>query len=258
MALYEHEDALMCRIFPSSLDSLPLNWYHDLPSSSIHEYCAFHNDCRHYTRDCRTLKKYIEELISKGQLKEFVKVEDKQPQNQNNFLKKDQIENSTSEPEQIVNTIMAPLPLEVHMTKERNSEVSFLPQDLKLIQSPHDDALVISIKIGNCLVRRILIDNGSSVNILDDATVEKMRLEQDKIKPFEQPLIGFSGISLLTDFLVVKATSPYNAILGRQWIHKMRVVPSTYHQVLCYQTIYGIEEIGGDQATTRTCAVLAL
>ncbi|KDO53827.1 hypothetical protein CISIN_1g046413mg, partial [Citrus sinensis] len=38
MALYEHEDALMCRIFPSSLDSLPLNWYHDLPSSSIHEY----------------------------------------------------------------------------------------------------------------------------------------------------------------------------------------------------------------------------
>ena len=38
----------------------------------------------------------------------------------------------------------------------------------------------------------------------------------------------------------------------------MRVVPSTYHQVLCYQTIYGIEEIGGDQATTRTCAVLAL
>ncbi|GAY49646.1 hypothetical protein CUMW_120730 [Citrus unshiu] len=95
MALYEHEDALMCRIFPSSLDSLPLNWYHDLPSSSIHEY---------------------------GQLKEFVKVEDKQPQNQNNFLKKDQIENSTSEPEQIVNTIMAPLPLEVHMTKERNAK----------------------------------------------------------------------------------------------------------------------------------------
>lgn len=88
-------------------------------------------------------------------------------------------------------------------------------------------------------------------------------------------MIGFSGIvtysdgvitllvitksySLLTDFLIVKATSPYNAILGRQWKHKMRAVPSTYHQVLRYQTIYGIEEIRGDQATTRTCAVLAL
>ncbi|GAY49648.1 hypothetical protein CUMW_120730, partial [Citrus unshiu] len=150
MALYEHEDALMCRIFPSSLDSLPLNWYHDLPSmqmghaETLKYYirmfrlasakvencddqlaivafkCGLPSNHPHYTRDCRTLKKYIEELISKGQLKEFVKVEDKQPQNQNNFLKKDQIENSTSEPEQIVNTIMAPLPLEVHMTKERN------------------------------------------------------------------------------------------------------------------------------------------
>lgn len=170
----------------------------------IAKYCAFHKDCRHYTRDCRNLKKYIEELISKGQLKEFVKVEDKQPQNQNNFLKKDQIENSTSEPEQIVNTITAPLPLEVHMSKERKvyckkreieapeeflkkcvkldvqSEVSFLRQDLKLIQSPHDDALVISIKIGNCLVRRILIDNGISVNILDTQLSKKMRLEQVK------------------------------------------------------------------------------
>ncbi|KDO37242.1 hypothetical protein CISIN_1g045020mg [Citrus sinensis] len=162
-----------------------------------------------------------------------------------------------------------------HPFFESLSEVSFLPQDLKLIQSPHDDALVISIKIGNCLVKRILIDNGSSVNILDDATVEKMRLEQDKIKLFEQPLIGLSGIvtnsdgvitllviaksySLLTDFLVVKATSPYNVILGRQWIHKMRAVPSTCHQVLCYQTIYGIEEIRGDQATAWACAVLAL
>lgn len=122
------------------------------------------------------------------------------------------------------------------------SEASFSPQDLKLIQSPHDDALVISIKIGNCFVRRILIDNGSSIHILCDTTVEKMRMEQDKIKPFEQPLIGFSGLvtysegvitlpviaklySLLTEFLVMKVTSPYNAILGRQRIHKMKAVP---------------------------------
>ncbi|KAL9414543.1 hypothetical protein AB3S75_042918 [Citrus x aurantiifolia] len=102
-----------------------------------------------------------------------------------------------------------------------------------------------------------------------------MRLERDKIKPFEQPLISFSGIvtysdgvitlpviakpcSLLTDFLVVKATYPYNAMLGRQWIHKMRAVPSTYPQVLRYPTIYGTEENRGDQATAQTCAVLAL
>ncbi|ESR36873.1 hypothetical protein CICLE_v10030111mg, partial [Citrus x clementina] len=123
------------------------------------------------------------------------------------------------------------------------SEVSFLPQDLKLIQSPHDDALVISIKIGNCLIRRILIDNRSLVN-------------RDKIKPFEQPLVGFSGMVAYTDGVVTLPviavpymTSPYNTIVGRQWIYRMKVVPSTYHQVLHYPKIYGTRKIRGDQVT---------
>lgn len=38
MALYEHDDALMCRIFPSSLDGPALNWYCSLPSNSIHSF----------------------------------------------------------------------------------------------------------------------------------------------------------------------------------------------------------------------------
>ena len=38
MALYEHDDALMCRVFPSSLEGPALNWYHSLPSNSIHSF----------------------------------------------------------------------------------------------------------------------------------------------------------------------------------------------------------------------------
>lgn len=56
----------------------------------------------------------------------------------------------------------------------------------------------------------------------------------------------------------MKVTSPYDTIVGRQWIYRMKVVPSTYHQVLHYPTIYGTREIRGDQVTAETCAILAL
>lgn len=40
------------------------------------------------------------------------------------------------------------------------------------------------------------------------------------------------GINLPTKFLVVDAPSSYNAIMGRPWIHEMKAVPSTHHQVI--------------------------
>ena len=42
-------------------------------------------------------------------------------------------------------------------------------------------------------------------------------------------LVEVGPISLNVQFSVVADPSPYNAILGRAWIHKMNVTPSTYH-----------------------------
>ena len=47
-------------------------------------------------------------------------------------------------------------------------------------------------------------------------------------------------------------------ILGRAWIHGMRVVPSTLHQVIKFPTSQGIRTIRGDQETTRHCYQIAL
>ena len=40
-------------------------------------------------------------------------------------------------------------------------------------------------------------------------------------------------------FSVVENLGPYNAILGRAWLHAMKVVPSTYHQTVSYLTEAG-------------------
>ena len=58
-------------------DERYLKWPRPLHSSpnvyDKRKYYRFHKDHRHYTEDCRDLKKQIEELIRKGKLQKFVK-----------------------------------------------------------------------------------------------------------------------------------------------------------------------------------------
>ena len=37
-------------------------------------------------------------------------------------------------------------------------------------------------------------------------------------------------------FLIVEDLGPYNAIMGRAWLHSMKAIPSTYHQLVRYLT----------------------
>lgn len=55
-------------------------------------------------------------------------------------------------------------------------EITFGKRDLSLIQNPSSDLLVISLKIINCFVKRVLIDNGSSVEVMFIGTFNKIGL----------------------------------------------------------------------------------
>ncbi|GFY91595.1 hypothetical protein Acr_07g0017910 [Actinidia rufa] len=73
------------------------------------------------------------------------------------------------------------------------THVTFSNDDLRGVHLPHDDALVVSAIIANFNVQRILIDNGSSADILFISAFEKMKIGLDKLHPFHTPLIGFGG-----------------------------------------------------------------
>ena len=51
------------------------------------------------------------------------------------------------------------------------------------------------------------------------------------------------GVNLHITFFVFDSPSTYNVILGRSWIHEIRVVPSTFHQVIRFPTTWGVKEI---------------
>ncbi|KAG5565631.1 hypothetical protein RHGRI_001519 [Rhododendron griersonianum] len=126
-------------------------------------------------------------------------------------------------------------------------EIMFTEQDLEGLSLPHNDALVLSLPFQRKLVRRVLVDQGSSAEILFYSAFKALGLSKDQLTPVEAPLVGFTGIpvyplskvvlpvyagsvKLDMEFIVVSSPSPYNAILGRNWLHVIRAVASTLHQ----------------------------
>ena len=114
--------------------------------------------------------------------------------------------------------------------------ISFTDEDAERIHHPHDDAIVITLLIADYTTRRVLIDNGSSADILYYLVFQQMRLGRDQLRPVCSPLIGFGGmkvqpVGIITlpvvvgsypqqitkevNFLVVDCSSSYNAIIGR-------------------------------------------
>ena len=149
-------------------------------------------------------------------------------------------------------------------------EISFTDKEQEKVLTPHHDALVISLTVANCLVKRILVDNGSSDNIIFQAAYKDLGLEESALTRRITPLIGFSGevqqtvgevtlpvyaegVNMSTKFLVVGCDSSYNMILGRSWIHGMGAVPSTLHQMVKFPTPWGIKAIRGDHEYSRSC-----
>ncbi len=71
--------------------------------------------------------------------------------------------------------------------------MSLSERDAKHIRYPHDDALVISTRVGHYEVKHILIDTGNFVDILFYDALVLMTLPQEKLKPVKTPLVSFTG-----------------------------------------------------------------
>ena len=93
------------------------------------------------------------------------------------------------------------------------------------------------------------MDIRSFVKVMYYDIFKHIKLSKSDLKPARAPLVNFSAQSdwplgtvtlkiragsqeLVTDFIVVDISSPYNAIIGRDWLHMMKGVASTLHQVI--------------------------
>ncbi|GFZ05183.1 hypothetical protein Acr_17g0007550 [Actinidia rufa] len=162
---------------------------------------------------------------------------------------------------------------------DAHPSITFNNDDLRGLHLPHDDALVVSAVIANFNVQRVLVDNGSSVDILFVSAFDKMRIGLDKLHPFHIPLVRLGGnmthplgwiklpVTLVTephqitvwqDFIVVDYPSPYNAILGRPTLGGTRAITSTYHLKIKFPISTGVGEVRGDQKVAKQCFISAM
>lgn len=65
-------------------------------------------------------------------------------------------------------------------------------EDAKHVGYPHDDPLVVTLKVSNYIIHIILIDGGSSTNILFLSTIEKLTIGQERLEPVHYQVIGFT------------------------------------------------------------------
>ncbi|KAJ0942255.1 putative retrotransposon gag domain-containing protein [Helianthus annuus] len=177
------------------------------------KWCAYHEDFGHLTEECIALRKEIGYLLSKGHLKELLGRKKQRTQDPERIperapapLADAQVINFISGGSDIRGTSFSAAKRHAKEAKMDNGErlirttsvsegkvITFDEDDRVDIQDPHHDSLVITLFISNHFVRRILIDGGSSVNIIQLDVLKKMGIPESDITPRSSVLVGFSG-----------------------------------------------------------------
>ncbi|XP_052199590.1 uncharacterized protein LOC127806384 [Diospyros lotus] len=194
------------------------------------KYCYFHRNHDHETEDCIQLKEEIHELINRGYLQDFVGRG---------------------------GTVPGPHSTASKSVVKENVVITFSEEDLRSYPN-YSDPLVIIAQVGEWEMRRILVDPGSSSEILYKRAFLGMGFILDQLRPVRVPLVGFDGVvihskgliwlpltvgsgshksQVTLDFLVADVPSTYNMILGRSGLSALRAVQSKYHVVLKFPTL---------------------
>ena len=123
-------------------------------------------------------------------------------------------------------------------------------------------------------MRCILVDLGSSTDLVQASVVSHIGHSLTGLENSGRILSGFNGLSttslgdiilpvqaglvtLNVQFSVVQELSPFNVILGRTWLHYMKAIPSTYHQMVSFLTNEGQTDLYGSQLAARQCYQIA-
>ena len=192
------------------------------------KYCEFHRDYGHRTDNCIQLRREIEYLIQRGYLRRFISPGNQaqgQIQNPNRALAQ------PPSPRQTATQHQQPL-VEIHVISRGfagggesssarkahlrsirsvdlgevqsvskmprvDTTITFFDSDLEGCQHPHDDPLVIRAIVANTTVHRVLVDNGSSADIIFASAFDKMGIGREKLEPVNNHLRGFSGEKVL-------------------------------------------------------------
>ncbi|XP_010275701.1 PREDICTED: uncharacterized protein LOC104610664 [Nelumbo nucifera] len=228
MPLNAKRTEILMAIKDASYVKLPPRMRGDPNTRNRNVYYHFHRDHCHSTKNCKNLRDEIEELIRHGYLKNFVLSDNKNQTGRQGEQGGDAPESNNRKNEQPQRQLPEERPVRgvIHMItggsivvgctstavktsaceierEEQNppkkprleEPIFFTEDDARGIQYPHDDALFIKIRINDFEVKCVLVDSGSSANILFKDAFDKLQLQESEIKPVNIPLKIQTGLS---------------------------------------------------------------
>ncbi|XP_020229310.1 uncharacterized protein LOC109810299 [Cajanus cajan] len=202
------------------------------PRADTTKSCRYHRNRGYSTEECAALKDKIEDLIKQGQLQGFID-RPTSSQHADRSWRHDQPEQRrtgthsyrersrsrdrreeepSAQPQRVINTIASGFAgggssssaqrrhlravRHVHAVEiacRRLPTITFTEADFKGIDPDQDVQMVISVEIHNCIVRKTLVDQGSSADILYWNTFKQLGIPKSELVPYDEPLVGFSG-----------------------------------------------------------------
>ena len=120
------------------------------------------------------------------------------------------------------------------------------------------------------ITAKVLIDNGSSLNVIPKSTLEKLPFNAYHIRPSSMVVRAFDDnrrevrgeINLPVQigphtchvtFQVMDINPTYSCLLGCPWIHSVGVVPSTLHQKLKFVVEGHLVIVLGEEDVLVSC-----
>ncbi|XP_025611902.1 uncharacterized protein [Arachis hypogaea] len=279
--------------------------YQDTRNIDKSKYCTFHQKHGHNTDDCVVAKDLLEKLARQGHLDKYIgsHIQKRGSSSTANDVpeqhrgKEKTPSGQYERPRGIINCISGGYASGGYSSSARKRsfraicsvdrperdvtitnaqpEVTFTHADFNSNVQNLDDPVVISLQLGDLLVKKVLLDPGSSADVLFYSTFQKMKLSDNMLQSTGGDLVGFSGervpilgsvwlqttlgeqpLSKSNDiqYLVVDCFSPYNIILGRPFLNKFGAIVSTVH--LCVKfplQDHQIVTIHGDHKEARQC-----
>ncbi|XP_057976008.1 uncharacterized protein LOC131163438 [Malania oleifera] len=125
--------------------------------------------------------------------------------------------------------------------------ITFTDEEIPPEGQGHNKALHISTKCKDHMMSRVLIDNGSSFNVMPMTTLQRLPIDPSYVTPNNLVVRAFDGtrresvgsldipiqigpVTFNITFQVMDITPSYSCLLGRPWIHNTGAVPSSLHQ----------------------------
>ena len=142
-------------------------------------------------------------------------------------------------PQDIEHKTMEHLVGRIHTT----NYLYFTADELDAEGTGYNKPLYITVRCKDCIIGKVLVDNGSALNVLPKHILKEMPIDESHMKPSTmmaraydgspRPIIGTLEVELymgpqmfLVTLQVMDIHPSYSMLLGRPWIHAAGVVAS--------------------------------